>query len=69
LPDNAVRESSYRISAALNNNNYKLPGKKIIINMAPAYIRKEGVAYDLTLAMRILGLQNILMSILIFTSN
>ena len=55
LPDNAVRESSFRISAALNNNNYKLPGKKIIINMAPADIRKEGAAYDLTLAIGILA--------------
>jgi magnesium chelatase family protein len=55
LPDNAVRESSYRISAALTNVNYKLPGKKIIINMAPADIRKEGAAYDLTIAMGILG--------------
>ena len=55
LPDNAVRESSYRISAALNNNNYKLPGKKIIINMAPADIRKEGASYDLTLAVGILA--------------
>ena len=58
LPDNAVRESSYRISAALNNNNYKLPGKKIIINMAPADIRKEGASYDLTLAMGILAASN-----------
>ena len=58
FPDNAVRESSYRISAALNNNNYKLPGKKIIINMAPADIRKEGAAYDLTLAMGILAASN-----------
>ena len=40
LPDKAVSESSYRISAALDNNNFKLPGKKIIINMAPADIRK-----------------------------
>lgn len=55
LPDNAVRESSFRISAALNNNSYKLPGKKIIINMAPADIRKEGAAYDLTLAVGILA--------------
>jgi len=55
LPDNAVRESSYRISAALNNNNFKLPGKKITINMAPADLRKEGAAYDLTLAMGILA--------------
>ncbi|MGB1042711.1 MAG: YifB family Mg chelatase-like AAA ATPase [Tenacibaculum sp.] len=55
LPDNAVRESSYRISAALNNNNFKLPGKKIIINMAPADIRKEGAAYDLPIAIGILA--------------
>jgi len=55
LPDNAIKESSYRISAALNNNSYKLPGKKITINMAPADLRKEGSAYDLTLAIGILA--------------
>jgi len=55
LPDKAVSESSFRISAALNNNQYNLPGKKIIINMAPADIRKEGAAYDLTLAVGILA--------------
>ncbi|CAA0146660.1 YifB family Mg chelatase-like AAA ATPase [Tenacibaculum maritimum] len=58
LPDNAVRESSYRISAALRNNGYRLPGKKIIINMAPADIRKEGAAYDLTIAIGILAASN-----------
>ena len=63
LPDNAVRESSYRISAALNNNNFKLPGKKIIINMAPADIRKEGAAYDLTLAIGILAASNQIKSV------
>ena len=36
LPDNAIKESSYRIAAALKNNGYSLPGKKITINMAPA---------------------------------
>src|SRR5210317_746207 len=55
LPDNAIKESSYRISAALNNNNYHLPGKKITINMAPADLRKEGSAYDLSLAIGILA--------------
>ncbi|HET8839098.1 MAG TPA: YifB family Mg chelatase-like AAA ATPase [Flavobacteriaceae bacterium] len=54
LPDSAIRESSFRIAAALQNNGYKLPGKKIIINMAPADLRKEGSAYDLTLALGIL---------------
>ncbi len=58
LPDNAIKESSYRISAALKNNGYKLPGKKITINMAPADLRKEGSAYDLTLAVGILSASN-----------
>ncbi|MDT0293809.1 YifB family Mg chelatase-like AAA ATPase [Mesonia ostreae] len=55
LPDNAIRESSFRIAAALQNNSYKLPGKKITVNMAPADLRKEGSAYDLTLALGILA--------------
>jgi magnesium chelatase family protein len=54
LPDNAIKESNYRIAAALQNNGYKIPGKKITINMAPADLRKEGSAYDLTLAIGIL---------------
>ncbi len=55
LPDNAVKESSFRIAAALKNIGYQLPGKKITINMAPADLRKEGSAYDLTLAIGILA--------------
>jgi magnesium chelatase family protein len=55
LPDSAVKESQQRIEAALRNNGYKLPGKKIVINMAPADIRKEGSAYDLTIAIGILA--------------
>ena len=55
LPDNAIKESNYRIAAALQNNGYKIPGKKITINMAPADLRKEGSAYDLTLAVGILA--------------
>ena len=55
LPDNAIKESNYRIAAALQNNGYKIPGKKIIINMSPADLRKEGSAYDLTLAIGILS--------------
>ena len=54
LPDNALRESNFRIAAALQNNGYKIPGKKLILNMSPADLRKEGSAYDLTLAMGIL---------------
>jgi len=55
LPDNAVKESHYRIEAALKNTGYRIPGKKFIINMAPADIRKEGSAYDLPLAIGILA--------------
>ena len=55
LPDNAVKESEQRIRASLQNNGYRIPGKKIIINMAPADIRKEGSAYDLPLAIGILA--------------
>src|SRR5690606_29605782 len=58
LPDNAIKESNFRIAAALQNNGYKIPGKKIIINMSPADLRKEGSAYDLTLAMGILAATN-----------
>jgi len=54
LPDNAIRESNYRIAAALQNNGYRIPGKKLILNMSPADMRKEGSSYDLTLAMGIL---------------
>ena len=55
LPDNAIKESQYRIAAALNNTGFKIPGKRITINMAPANLRKEGSAYDLTLSIGILG--------------
>jgi magnesium chelatase family protein len=55
LPDSAVKESQHRIDAALKNNGYKIPGKHIIINLAPADIRKEGSAYDLTIAVGILA--------------
>lgn len=55
LPDNAVKESQQRIDAALKNNGYKIPVKAVTINLAPADIRKEGSAYDLTLATGILA--------------
>ncbi|RED49243.1 YifB family Mg chelatase-like AAA ATPase [Seonamhaeicola aphaedonensis] len=58
LPDNAIKESNFRIAAALQNNGYRIPGKKIIINMSPADLRKEGSAYDLTLAIGILASSN-----------
>ena len=55
LPDSAVKESQQRVEAAIRNNGYKIPGKKITINMAPADIRKEGSAYDLTIALGVLA--------------
>ncbi len=55
LPDNAVKESQQRLLAAFKNVGFRMPGKKIVVNMAPADIRKEGSAYDLTIAMGILG--------------
>ncbi len=55
LPDAAVKESQQRIESALREHEYKIPGKKIVINMAPADIRKEGSSYDLTIAIGILA--------------
>lgn len=55
LPDNAVKESHQRIKAAFANSGLKFPRKEITINMAPADIRKEGSAYDLTIATGILA--------------
>ncbi|WP_439880433.1 YifB family Mg chelatase-like AAA ATPase [Pontibacter sp. MBLB2868] len=55
LPDNAVKEGEQRIESALKQYNFKMPRQKVVINMAPADIRKEGTAYDLTIAMGILA--------------
>jgi magnesium chelatase family protein len=55
LPDNAVKESQQRIESALRLYGYKWPKQKIIINMAPADIRKEGSAYDLPIAIGVLA--------------
>lgn len=55
LPDNAVKESQRRVEAAVRNNGFRIPGKKITINLAPADIRKEGSAYDLPIAIGIIA--------------
>jgi len=55
LPDSAVKESHQRIDAALRSNGYRIPGKKFVINLAPADMRKEGSAYDLPIAIGILA--------------
>src|SRR5690606_15616658 len=58
LPDIAVRESHERIASALAVAGKKLPRMQVVINMAPADIRKEGSAYDLALAMGVLAASN-----------
>jgi magnesium chelatase family protein len=55
LPDNAVREGFQRIESAIKNVGYKMPRQKIVINLAPADVRKEGSAYDLPIALGILA--------------
>lgn len=55
LPDSAVKESHERIFSALQYNNIPIPRKQVVINMAPADIRKEGSAYDLPLAIGMLA--------------
>ena len=55
LPDNAIKESKQRIDSALKELGFRIPVKKIVVNMAPADTRKEGAAYDLPLAITILA--------------
>lgn len=55
LPDNAVKESQQRIESAFRVFKYEWPGQRIVINMAPADVRKEGSAYDLPLAIGVLA--------------
>jgi magnesium chelatase family protein len=55
LPDAAVRESRDRVKAALKNCGYDIPPTHIIINLAPADIKKEGSGFDLPMALGILG--------------
>jgi len=55
LPDNAVKESIQRIESTLKSNGYRMPGKKLIINLAPADIRKEGSSFDLSMALGVLA--------------
>jgi magnesium chelatase family protein len=55
LPDVAVKESQQRIESAFRTVGHKWPGKQVVINMAPADIRKEGSSYDLALAIGVLA--------------
>ncbi len=55
LPDNAVKEGLSRIEAAVKNIGFRFPRQKLIVNLAPADIRKEGSAYDLPLSLALLA--------------
>lgn len=55
LPDNAVKESQQRIESAIKVAGYRWPGYKIVINLAPADVRKEGSSYDLPLAVGVMA--------------
>ncbi len=55
LPDNSVRESQQRVTAAFANTGYRMPGFNILVNMAPADLRKIGSHYDLPIAVGILA--------------
>ena len=54
LPDNAVRESQQRVESSIKHGNYHMPRQRVIINLAPANLKKEGSAYDLPIALGIL---------------
>ena len=55
LPDNAVKESIHRIEGAIKTNNYFMPRIKVVVSLAPADIKKSGSAFDLPIAIGILG--------------
>ena len=58
LPDSAVKESLFRVESALGATGYRMPRQKMVVNLAPADIRKEGSAYDLPIAIAILAASN-----------
>jgi magnesium chelatase family protein len=55
LPDAAVQEARERVRVAISNSGFKFPTKKVIVNLAPANLRKEGAAFDLPIALAILA--------------
>jgi magnesium chelatase family protein len=60
LPDTAVQESKQRVQAAVKNSGFEYPRKRIVVNLAPASVRKEGPAYDLPIALGVLMLSGLL---------
>lgn len=55
LPDTAVKESAERVTSAVQQSGFDFPRKKVVVNMAPADVRKEGSAYDLPIALGVLA--------------
>jgi magnesium chelatase family protein len=55
LPDTAVREARDRVKAAIQNSGYGFPGQRLVVNLAPADLRKEGSGFDLAIAVAILA--------------
>src|SRR5215211_4116615 len=55
LPDAAVQEARERLRVAISNSGFRFPTKKVIVNLAPANLRKEGAAFDLPIALAILA--------------
>jgi magnesium chelatase family protein len=60
LPDAAVQESKQRVQAAIKNTGFEYPRKRIVVNLAPATVRKEGPAYDLPIALGVLVMSHLL---------
>ena len=54
LPDSSIREGNFRVETAIKNSGYNCKRIKVIINLAPADVRKEGSAYDFPIAMALL---------------
>ena len=54
LPDSAVKESQERVQSALRVNGYKMPNKSVVVNLAPADVRKEGSGFDLPMAIGVM---------------
>ncbi|MEQ8478141.1 YifB family Mg chelatase-like AAA ATPase [Fulvivirga sp.] len=54
LPDSAIKESEHRVESAVKQYGYRMPRQKVVVNLAPADIKKEGSAYDLPIALSIL---------------
>ena len=59
LPDAAVQEARERVRVAITNSGYKFPTKKVIVNLAPAHLRKEGPAFDLPIALAVLAVSGV----------